>query len=334
MNPTPAPAARLDAPLRGIAFILVGASVFPLQDVVIKKLSGDYAVLQIVFVRGLVSIWGLALLAWWERGAAGLSTRRPGLHAVRGALGVVAFTTYYMAIAALPLADVVALSFAGPLFLTALSALVLDEPVGARRWGAVLLGLVGVLVVLRPGTAVFEPAALLVVVSALFYAMSQTITRHLGVTDSAATIALTSTLFSVPVAAVGGLVAGRHGAGETLHPSLAFLVRGWVLPGWGELALMALCGLVAGTGAYALAQAYRAAPAGTVAPFEYVTIVWAVVWGYAFWGHVPGGATVVGLVLIVGAGLSVVHHQAVAGRGRAAREPSPARVPTSPGRNA
>src|SRR5262249_191333 len=277
---------------------------------------------------------GLALLAWWERGAAGFSTRRPGLHAVRGSLGVVAFTTYYMAIAALPLADVVALSFAGPLFLTALSALVLGEPVGARRWGAVLLGLVGVLVVLRPGTSVFEPAALLVLVSALFYAVSQTITRQLGATDSAATTPLRSTLFPVPGAAVGGLIAGRHHAGAALHPSLAFLVRGWVLPGWGELALMALCGLIAGTGAYALAQAYRAAPAGTVAPFEYVTILWAVVWGYAFWGQLPGGATVLGLVLIVGAGLSVVHHQAVAARGRAAGgSPRPV-SPTSRGRSA
>src|SRR5262249_8341580 len=219
MNPTPAPAVRLDAPLRGIAFILVGASVFPLQDVVIKKLSGDYAVLQIVFVRGLVSMWGLALLAWWERGAAGFSTRRPGLHAVRGSLGVVAFTTYYMAIAALPLADVVALSFAGPLFLTALSALVLGEPVGARRWGAVLLGLVGVLVVLRPGTAVVEPAALLVLVSALFYAVSQTITRQLGVTDSAATIALTSTLFSVPVAAAGAWSPGATSPARRCTPA-------------------------------------------------------------------------------------------------------------------
>lgn len=115
---------------------------------------------------------------------------------------------------------------------------------------------------------------------------------------------------------MGGLVAGRHGTGDALHPSLAFLMRGWAIPGWGELALMALCGLIAGTGAYALAQAYRAAPASTVAPFEYVMIVWAVFWGYVFWGDVPGAATVVGVAMTVGAGLSVVHHQAVVERGR------------------
>ena len=301
---------RRGASIRGIAFVLVGASVFPLQDVVIKRLSGDFPVLEIVFLRGLVSMWALALLAWWERGPAGLWTRRPGLHAVRGSLGIVSFTAYYMAIAALPLANVVAVSFASPLFLTALSAAALDEPVGGRRWSAVLIGLAGVLVVLRPGTSLFEPAALLVVVSALFYAVSQTITRHLGSTDAAATIALTSTLFSLPVAAVGGLVAGRRPAGGALHPSLAFLLRGWVMPAPAELGLMALCGVLAGVGAYSLAQAYRAAPASTVAPFEYVMIVWAVLWGYVFWGDVPGGFTVVGVTMIVGAGLWVVHQQA------------------------
>jgi drug/metabolite transporter (DMT)-like permease len=309
MNPS-APAARLDAPFRGIAFVLLGASVFPLQDVVIKKLSDHYPVLQIVFIRGLVSVWALAFLAWWEGGPAGLSTTRPGLHAVRGALGVVSFTSYYMAIAALPLAEVVAVSFASPLFVTALSALVLGEPVGARHWTAVLVGFAGVLVVVRPGTAVFEPAALLVVVSALFYAVSQTITRHLGRTDSAATIALSSTLLSLPVAAVGGLIAGRLAPDGVLHPSLAFLLRAWVRPGWGELALLALCGVIAGVGAYSLAQGYRAAPARTVAPFEYVMILWAVLWGYVFWGSVPGGATLLGVAMTVGAGLWVVHHQA------------------------
>ena len=309
-----------DAPLRGIAFVLVGASVFPLQDVVIKKLSDHYPVLQIVFIRGLVSLWALAFLAWWERGMAGLSTTRPGLHALRGLLGVVSFTGYYMGIAALPLAEVVAVSFASPLFVTALSALVLGEPVGARHWTALLVGFAGVLVVVRPGTALFEPAALLVVVSALFYAVSQTITRHLGRTDSAATIALSSTLLSLPVAVVGGLAAGRHGPDGALHPSLAFLVRSWVRPSWGELALLAVCGVIAGIGAYALAQGYRAAPARTVAPFEYVMILWAVLWGYVFWGDVPGAATVIGVTMTVGAGLWVMYHQAGIERERRRRD--------------
>jgi drug/metabolite transporter (DMT)-like permease len=305
-----APAARIDRPLHGIGFVLVGASVFPMQDVLIKGLSGNYAVLEIVFVRSLVSLGLFAWLLWREHDSVTFPLERPWLHAARGSLGLLSFTTYYMAIAALPLATVTAVAFAAPLFVTALSALVLGEPVDRRRWRAVVVGFLGVLVVLRPGAAAFEPAALLAVLSALCYAISQTITRTLGRTDSGATIVLTSTLVAVAVAAASGLVAGAGGQDAGLHPSLAFLLRGWVLPPWGALARMALCGLISGVGIYCLTQAYRVAPAGTVAPFEYVMIGWAVLWGYVFWGDVPGPTTLIGVATTVAAGVYVLHHQA------------------------
>ena len=320
-----APAARIDRPLHGIAFILVGASVFPVQDVLIKGLSGEYAVLQIVFVRSLVALGLFASLLWRERESAAFPIQQPWLHAARGLLGLVSFTTYYMAIAALPLATVTAVAFAAPLFVTTLSALVLGEPVDRRSWSAVVVGFAGVLVVLRPGAAAFEPAALLAVLSALCYAISQTITRHLGRTDSGATIVFTATLVAVVVAATSGLAAAGGGRGAGLHPSLAFLVRGWVMPPWGALGRMALCGLISGVGIYCLTQAYRVAPASTVSPFEYVMIGWAVLWGYVFWGDVPGPATLLGVATTVAAGVYVLHHQARSQRERR-RE---ARAPTS-----
>ena len=299
----------LDYPLHGIGFILVGASVFPVQDVLIKGLSGDYAVLQIVFVRSLVALGLFASLLWRERDAATFPIQQPWLHAVRGLLGLVSFTTYYMAIAALPLATVTAVAFAAPLFVTTLSALALGEPVDRRSWTAVVVGFVGVLAVLRPGAAAFEPAALLAVLSALCYAISQTITRHLGRTDSGATIVFTATLVAVAVAATSGLVAAGGGRGAGLHPSLGFLMRSWVMPSWGALGRMALCGLISSVGIYCLTQAYRMAPASTVSPFEYVMIGWAVLWGYVFWGDVPGPATVLGVATTVAAGVYVLHHQ-------------------------
>ena len=118
------------------------------------------------------------------------------------------------------------------------------------------------------------------------------------------------------MAAAGGLIAGRYGTGDGLHPSLAFLVRGWVWPGRGELALMAACGLIAGAGAYSLAQAYRAAPVSALAPFEYVMIVWAVTWGYVFWGDVPGRVTLSGVAMTIGAGLYMAQYEAVSERAR------------------
>jgi drug/metabolite transporter (DMT)-like permease len=311
--------ARIDRPLHGIGFILTGASVFPVQDVLIKGLSGEYAVLQIVFVRSVVALGLFGALLWREHEAATFPIQQPWLHVVRGLLGLVSFTTYYMAVAALPLATVTAVAFAAPLFVTALSALVLGEAVDRRGWWAVLVGFVGVLVVLRPGAAAFEPAALLAVASALCYAVSQTITRHLGRTDSGVTIVLTATLVAVVVAAASGLTAGGGGRDAGLHPSLAFLVRGWVLPSWGALGRMGLCGLISGVGIYCLTQAYRVAPASTVSPFEYVMIGWAVLWGYVFWGDVPGPATLAGVATTVAAGVYVLHHQARAQRDRRRR---------------
>ena len=329
MTASPAPGVRPHAPLRGIVFVLAGVSVFSLQDAVVKMLSGHYPLFEIGFVRCLVTIGPMAGLAWWERGRAGLSTRRPWLHLTRGSLAVLSFSSYYLALAALPLADVVALYFAAPLFLAALSRVVLGEPVGGRRWTALVVGFLGVLTVLRPGTAVFEPAALLAVMAALCYGGSQTITRELGRTDGAATIALASTLLYLVVSTAGGLVASRQGQASDLHPSLAFLVRAWIWPGARDLALMMLCGLISGVGAYCLAQAYRAAPASSVAPFEYVMIVWAVLWGYLFWGNVLGPSTLLGVSLTVGAGLFLARHEALDARAR--RPPSiPAPDPVVP----
>jgi S-adenosylmethionine uptake transporter len=318
-----APAARIDRPLHGIAFILVGASVFPVQDVLIKSLSGDYAVLQIVFVRSFVALGLFAWLLWRERDSATYPIQQPWLHVIRGLLGLLSFTTYYMALAALPLATVTSVAFAAPLFVTVLSALVLGEPVDRRGWTAVMLGFVGVLVVLRPGAAAFEPAALLAVLSALCYAISQTITRHLGRTASGATIVFTATLVAAVVAATSGVAATGGGRGAGLHPSLAFLVRGWVLPPWGALGRMALCGLISSVGIYCLTQAYRVAPASTVSPFEYVMIGWAVLWGYVFWGDVPGPSTLLGLAATVAAGVYVLHHQARSQRERRRDDRSP-----------
>jgi len=310
------PSPRIDRPLQGIGFIVVGASVFPIQDVLIKGLSGAYPVLQIVFVRSLVSLALFTFLIWREHDSATLPPQRPWLHVIRGLLGLLSFTAYYMAIAALPLATVTAVAFAAPLFVTALSALVLREPVDRRSWWAVLAGFAGVLIVMRPGAATFEPAALLAVLSALCYAISQTITRHLGRTDSGATIVLTATMVAAVVSGATGFIAGggEHGAG--MHPSLAFLVRNWTMPPVGVLGRMALCGLISGVGIYCLTQAYRVAPGSTVAPFEYVMIGWAVLWGYVFWGDIPGPTTVIGVLTTIGAGVYVLQHQARAQRER------------------
>jgi S-adenosylmethionine uptake transporter len=316
VTPPPAPIARVDRPLHGIGFVLVAASVFPVQDVIIKGLSGRYPALEIVFVRSLVALSLYGWLLWRERDAATFPPERPWLHAARGALGLVSFTSYYMAIAALPLATVTAVAFAAPLFVTVLSARILGEPVDRSSWLAVLVGFAGVLVVLRPGAATFEPATLLALLSALTYASSQTITRELGRTDSGASIAFTSTLLAMAVAGMSGLVSGGDARGADLHPSIAFLVRGWVLPSGADLGRMVLCGFTSGVGMYCFTQGYRVAPPSTVAPFEYVMIGWSVLWGYLFWGDVPGPSTLIGVAGTAAGGVYVLQHQARTQRAR------------------
>ena len=216
-----------------------------------------------------------------------------------------------MAIAALPLATVTAVAFAAPLFVTVLSARVLGEPVDRSSWLAVLVGFVGVLVVLRPGAAAFEPAALLALLSALTYACSQTITRELGANRLRGEHRVhLDRSWRRWWPAVRARRRRRRGPRGRPPPEPGLPGAGLDAPSWGELGRMVLCGLISGVGMYCFTQGYRVAPASTVAPFEYVMIGWSALWGYVFWGDVPGPSTLVGVAATVAGGVYVLQHQA------------------------
>src|SRR5262245_31782892 len=155
---------------QGIAFICAGVFVFTIQDLIIKDISGFYPVHEIVFVRGFVVLPVILLIAHLEHGLARLWTRRLGAHVVRSSIMFVAYTTYYLGIAALPLAMAVAISFSSPLFITPLAGPLLGEKVGPVRWLAVVVGFAGVIVVMWDKLGAVELALLLPVVSALCYA--------------------------------------------------------------------------------------------------------------------------------------------------------------------
>jgi drug/metabolite transporter (DMT)-like permease len=306
---------RIDAPRKGILFAVAGIFVLSIQDVAIKSISGAYPVHEIVFIRSLFAIPPILLLAHLEGGLTLLRTRQPWLQLARACAMFAAYTLYYLALAALPLADTVALTNSAPLFVTALSVPLLGERVGIRRWLAVLLGFLGVVVMMQPGASVFDPAAALAVSAALCYALSAVTARRLGGTDSASSMAFYPTVFYLAAGGVVGLTIG-NGAFETGgHASLQFLLRAWAFPPWQDLTLIALCGLFAALAFYALSQAYRIAPATTVAPFEYVSVPFSVVLGFLVWQEFPGTHTLAGMALVVGSGLYVLR-----------RESSPART--------
>jgi S-adenosylmethionine uptake transporter len=306
---------RFDRPLSGIAFVIAGVTVFSIQDVIIKSLSGDYPVLEIVFVRSLVSLPLLFAFAGL-RGGRRLRTSRPFEQAVRGVLMFLSYTTYYLALAALPLAEAVSLFYSAPLFMTALSGLLLGEHAGIRRWSAVAVGFLGVLVIMNP-QGELSLAAALAVASALTYALSALLARRIGETDSAESMAVFSSLVYAVLAGSAGLALGDGYFGQAGGQELDFLLRAWTWPEPVDFALFCVCGVVAAIGFTCLAQAYRVAPATAVAPFEYASLPWAVLWGWAIWSEIPSPTLLVGIVLVVGSGLYVFRREAIRARERA-----------------
>lgn len=305
----------LDDSLKGIGFLVAGVTVFSVQDVIIRFLSAGYPAHEIVFLRTLVAMLPLLIILRLEGARLALGPGQPYLLMVlRGLAGFASYTTYYMALTVLPFAQTVALVYTSPLFVTALSAPLLAEAVGIRRWLAVLAGFAGVVVIVQPDAAAIDPAAGLAVLAALFYAMMIILTRRLGSRVSGASQSIYSMLVFIAASGFIGLLIGDGAYDTQAHPSAHFLLRPWVLPGFGDAGLIALCGLVAGAGLYCLTQAYRVASPSLVAPFEYCGLPWAVLWGFLFWGELPVETTLAGIVLIVGSGLYIIQREAVRGR--------------------
>ncbi len=302
-----------DENLRGIAFLVAGVTLFSLQDVIIKSLSASYPAHEIVFVRSLVAFAPICFIAYLEGGLRLRRSGNPAVFVVRGALVFLSFTFYYLALTALPLPDVVALFYACPLFVTALSVPILREPVGLRRWLAVLAGFAGIVVIIRPGGNT-DPAIWLAVAAALSYAISILMTRKYAARAKSATLSFYAMATFIVASGSVGLAIGDGRYGGNGHPSLEFLLRAWVLPVPPDLLLLILCGVIAGIGFYCLTEAYRIGAASVVSPFEYSSLPWALVWGVVFWGYWPGPSTLIGLALIAAAGLYIVRREAVQGR--------------------
>jgi drug/metabolite transporter (DMT)-like permease len=289
--------------LLGVVSLCAGVLIFSLQDAIIKEISGAHAVTLAVAIRGVVAIPILLALVHWEAGLGALRSRRFWPLTARAAVLFVSYTAYYMAFPALPLADAVALYFTVPLFITAMAGPFLGEVVGARAWIAVAAGFAGVLIMLQPGSAVFEPAALLSLLSAFMYASSMLMARRLGTQERASVMAFYQNWVYVVGACGTALVVHLLGIHHASHPSLAFLVREWDMPSWRDLMLMGTCGVIAAIAMTLLTHAYRVGEASVVGSFEYTGILWAPLWGFLFFGEVPRWTTFLGGALIVGAGL-------------------------------
>lgn len=289
--------------LTGILLAIGGTMIFSVNDMAVKFLSGGYALHQVILIRALVAMAVImAVIAFSGTGFRQLVTRRPRTHLLRVAIIMVSNVTFFLGLAAMDLADGVAVAFISPIAVTVLSVVFLRETVGPRRWLAVILGMLGVIIMLRPGAGVIEPAALLVLISAVLYAAGNLLSRQMGGTESAMTLGFYVNIGFIVISCAMGLWAGDgHLASD--DPIRGFLFRPWIWPPVGDWPIFLATGLAVSIGGLMVTQAYRTTEAGLVAPFEYLGMPAAIFWGAVVFGTFPDLTAWAGIALICGSGL-------------------------------
>lgn len=294
----------------GIMLALGGGVILSMNDLAIKALSGAYALHQVILLRAFIGI--ALILAVMKVSAAGwqqMRTRRPGAHFLRVSIVMVSNITYFVGLSLLPLADAVAVAFVAPLFVTLMSAVILGEQVGPHRWAAVALGLVGVVIMTRPGSGVIQPAAILVLISAFCYASSHMMTRRMRDTESAMTLNFYVQVGFILVSSSFGFLVGDGHLAQAPGSTWEFLFRPWFVPAAEDWWAFVATGVAVGVGGLMMSQAYRTTEAALVAPFEYVGMPMAIFWGVVVFGTWPDSTAWVGIALICGAGLYTIRRE-------------------------
>ncbi|MCH8106472.1 MAG: DMT family transporter [Proteobacteria bacterium] len=296
--------------MSGILLLVSALFLFSIQDVAIKYFSDQYSVLLIVFIRGVIATSLMLLAVRMIKTPISLISQRPFLAIARGLLGFTSYTTYYLAVASLPLAQVVAIVFTAPLFVTAMSALLLGEKVGLRRWSAVFTGFIGVLIIVGPSGEFTSLPVLLAFAAAITYGSHTIITRYLSWHDNPLSIAFNTTIvFTLAAGLLSLLLASGIIVVTSQHPSLVFLAREWSLPEPYDLGLMIFLGFNGALAFYWLSKAYCVAPASVIAPFEYTYIVWAIIFGYLFWSEIPSSSTLTGVLVLISSSIYIWHRE-------------------------
>jgi drug/metabolite transporter (DMT)-like permease len=288
------------ARLYGIGLMLLGVFMFSFGDALGKYLVATYAVGQLLWLRACAALFVLSPLIWRRREEF-VRMERPWLQLVRVILSTLEVAAFFLATVYLPLADVTTYYLACPIFVTALSAIVLREQVGWRRWTAILVGFCGVLIALRPSAQTISWPAMIALGGSLSFSILMLITRSLRATPD---IVMASSQF-----------VGTFLLGALMSPF------GWVTPSVGSLALFAAAGCISVTALFCVNRSLKLAPASVVVPYQYSMIVWAVMFGVTVFGDVPKPATVIGAAIIIGAGLYIFLRERGLGREETAVNP-------------
>ncbi|HEU0083520.1 MAG TPA: DMT family transporter, partial [Bradyrhizobium sp.] len=272
------------ARLAGIALMLAGVCMFSFGDALGKVLVARYPVNELLLLRAAVPLAILLTLIWRQR-AALPRLERPGLQLLRMVLSTAEVAAFFVAVVYLPLADVITYYLAGPIFVTALSAIILREHVGWRRWSAVAVGFCGVLIAMQPSAQTISWPALIALGGSFSFALLMIVTRSLRATPD---IVLAATQFT-----------GTFSVGLVLAPFA------WTTPALSDLGLFLLAGCISIVALLCTNRSLKLAPASVVVPYQYAMIVWAILFGYLVFGDVPAAATIVGAAIIIAAGLYI-----------------------------
>jgi len=293
-----------------IFFIVIAHVLFTTSDMGIKMISGDYALHQIILTRSSVAIlFTLLVFVPLEGGIKNLLTKQLTLHILRGFGIGIANLCFFSSLISLPLGEAMAIFFIAPVLISLLSVFILKEKGHLERWLAVLVGLIGVLLILRPSFEAFNPATILPLIAAFSYAMVQIITCKLGEKEKASTMAFFVQLNLIVFSAVFGLFFGDGTLANPSQPIINFIFRVWILPSWIDGLIMCGLGLLNGIGIYFISQAYRNSRAIVIAPFEFVAIPLAIFWSIIIFGDWPDIVSWLGILLIAGAGLFIIFHE-------------------------
>ena len=279
-----------DRPMAAILVMCCAVASFAIQDAISKHLSAGYPAVEVAWFRYTFGVVAIAAVLPWLEPRTALVSRRPLHQVVRGVLLYASTVLFVVAIYWMPLATATAIGFVSPLFLTALSIPFLGERVGPRRWAAIGVGFLGVLIVVRPGFGEFQWSFLIPIVMAPLYATYQVLTRIIGGVDRP----ITSLLYPTVIGATLGAL------------PMPFV---WVTPQPFDFFLMVMMGIGGTLSHLCLIYAFSMAKATTLAPFAYTQLLWVTALGYVFFGDIPDGPTLAGAAVIVGSGLYVLHRE-------------------------
>jgi len=296
-------------PVAGILFCTGSLLLFAIQDALIKQLSQRYPVLEVLTLRSLIVLLLLVTIAVALYGRGVIVGRQHRLMMLRGVLAFFAFTSYYMALKTIPLADAASVYMSAPLFVTLLSGLLLRERVGMHRWISVTVGFCAVLIILNPGSSLFRIEAAIPLFSALCYAMIPIINRRIGLSEHAMTMGIYTTAVFFTLVSLLSLAVNFLPAPAPGNAIVDGLFQPWSSMTGSDLALSFLAGVVFSGALLSITQAYRIAVVSTVAPFEYSYLLWVTMLGYLLFGDIPGPRTIFGAALVVLCGLYIIYRE-------------------------